>query len=137
MPSMDEHPHVRMTASRLLLVAATVLSCRMTEVALVTVRNETKSDVAIHVRLPGDPTFRDDLDLKPAEEKTLLKYEEQGSTAQPLPSLVDGLQVVAGPCTSTLDTTAVARAAVRTEKPRRWTVLVTPALLRASGCPSP
>jgi hypothetical protein len=126
-----------MRASLLLLAAAAVLSCRVTEVALVTVRNDTRADVAVRVRLPGSPTFRDDLMLKPTDERTILKYEEQKSAAQALPSLVDGLQVVVGPCMGTLDTADVARAAVRTEHPRRWTVLVTPAVLRASGCPSP
>lgn len=136
MPSVDEHTGVRMNLW-LSIAALTVLSCRVTEVALVTVRNETKASVTVHVRLPGDPQFRDDVVLNPAEERTILKYEEPKSKAQPMPSLVDGLQIVTGPCTSTLENADVARAAVRTERPRRWTVRVTPATLHASGCAAP
>src|SRR4029078_5678176 len=103
MPLVDEHADIRVRPPWW-LAALALLSCRLTEVALVTVRNETKADVAIHVRLPGDPQFRDDLVLRPAEERAILKYEEPKSTARSLPSLIDGLQVVSGPCTSTLPT---------------------------------
>ena len=116
------------------LAVVAFLSCRVTEVALVTVRNETPAQVAVHVRLPGNPRFRDDVVLKPAEEATILKYEEPKTGVQPLPSLVDGIQVVAGACTGTLETADGTRAAVRTDHPRRWTIRVTPEVVRASGC---
>ena len=66
----------------IVLGLATLQSCRLTEVALVTVRNETKVDVAVKVRLPGQSDFQEDLRLKPAEERTILKYEEPRSTAR-------------------------------------------------------
>ena len=109
-------------------------SCRLTEVALVTVRNETGGPLAVRARLPGDPAFREDLALQPAQESTLVKYEEPRHEARALPSLVDGLKVEASGCVATLEAPAVARAAVRTEQPRRWTVRVTPELLKSAGC---
>ena len=36
------------------LAAACVASCRLTEVALVTVRNDTREDIVVHVLLPDD-----------------------------------------------------------------------------------
>ena len=127
-----------MTARRLglLIVALTVTSCRLTEVALVTVRNETPAALGVKVRLPGDPTFQDDRPLPPAQENVLLRYEEPRSEARPMSALVDGLELVAGACVARLEGAAVAAAAVRTEHPRRWTVKVTPELLRTAGCPT-
>ena len=52
-----------------------------------------------------------------------------------MPSLVDGLQLIPGACVGTLEALAVAHAVVRTEHPRRWTVRLTPELLKTAGCP--
>lgn len=101
-----------------------------------TVRNETKSTIAVQVRLPGNAQFGDDLTLEPAEERTILKYEERRSASQPVESLVSGIRVVAGQCQETLETADVASSATRTDRPRRWTVAVTPALMSAHGCPA-
>jgi hypothetical protein len=118
------------------IVAFTISSCRLTEVALVTVRNETPAELGVKVRLPGDPRFQEDRPLPPAQENVLLKYEEPRSETRPMSALVDGLELMAGACVAKLEGAAVAAAAVRTEHPRRWTVKVTPELLSASGCPT-
>jgi hypothetical protein len=123
-------------ASGRFLLAALLLSpsCRLTEVAVVTVRNETVSDLTVHVRLPGDEDFREDLTLESAQESTVLKYGESGE-ATPLPQLIDELRLVSGTCVGTLDAATVAELAERSTRARRWTLRVTPGLLRRSGCP--
>jgi hypothetical protein len=138
MPPLDEQARLLDTRLWVLAIALAGLatsSCRLTEVALVTARNETNSEVGVRVRLPGDPVYREDLTLAPAQESTLLKYEDPRHNPRSLPSLVDGLQLAAGGCVARLEAPALARAAVRTESPRRWTVRLTPELLKASGCP--
>ena len=119
----------------MLVLTLALSSCRLTEVALVTVRNETPAELGVKVRLPGDPRFQEDRPLPPAQENVLLKYEEPRSEARPMSALVDGLELTTGVCRAKLEGAAVAAAAVRTEHPRRWTVKVTPELLRSSGCP--
>jgi len=121
----------------LLLPALTLVSCRFTEMALVTVRNETVYDLAVHLRLPGDEAFREDLILESGQESTLLKYEEPGGVARPLPEVIEALKLITDACVATLEAPAVAAATLRVPFQRRWLLRVTPALLRASGCATP
>ena len=67
-----------------LVTALGLSACRLTEVALVTVRNDTRAPVAVELRIPGEAVFRDDLMLAPADEGTLLKYEEPRRHARPI-----------------------------------------------------
>ena len=122
-------------AARLLMALLLAASCRFTDMALVTVRNETTTDVTVYVRLPGDEQFREDLLLESGQESALLKYEEPGTTPRPVLEVIEALKLVTATCAVTLEGPALTQATLRVPYHRRWLLRVTPALLQAARCP--
>ena len=121
------------------LVAMAGSGCRLTEVAIVTVRNETTADFTIHTRLRGDTGYNEDRLLRPTEERAVLKYEEPRSGVTPLSELIVALRfrTASGCTTAPLESSALTGASVRDRERRRWTVRVTNEVLRTEGCPPP
>jgi hypothetical protein len=126
---------VSVTARASLSLLVLLGSCRFTEMALVTVRNETTVELSVHVRLPGDEAFREDLLLESGQESSLLKYEEPGGQARPVLEVIEALKLVTATCALTLEGPALAQATLRVPYHRRWLLRVTPVLLRQAGCP--
>jgi hypothetical protein len=135
-----------MTSVRPLFCASVILAatagvgCRLTEVAIVTVRNETTADLTVHTRFPGDVEYNEDRLLRPADERAVLKYEEPRASVTPLSELVVGLRfrTAFGCITAPLESSALFGVSVRDNERRRWTVRITDELLRSKGCsPSP
>src|SRR5664279_1621136 len=83
---------------------ATLAGCRFTDVALVTVRNESSIGIAVHAQLHGEPDLRPDESLAPAEAEALVKYEEPRGAPTSITDLVTRLrfQTTAGCMTRTL-----------------------------------
>lgn len=124
--------------SLLSLAGLANVACLTTKLALVNVRNETATDLAVHARLVGNTAF-DAMPgpLKPLEERTILQYEEPRWSVEPVSNLVDGLRLVTpATCVAVLDGKAVALATERSQTHRWLTIRVTPQTLAAAGCPT-
>jgi hypothetical protein len=136
---VDEQAVVlRLRIGRALLIALSFAAggCATTEVAIITVRNETAADLAVQPRLHGQSELDEPVTLRPSEERVMIKYEEPRSRLTPVSQYVDGLRVTtAARCEGALDSNAVTRAAERSRDRRRWTIRLTSQLLRTSGCP--
>ena len=119
-----------------LVLALASAGCVWTKVAIITVRNETTSDVAVHPQLRGHTGFDEPpVALKPQQEEVMVKYEESRWHAKPVTDFVLGLRLVTPhTCVRALDGGAVERAAERSASHRRWTIRLTPAVLQSSGC---
>jgi len=117
------------------VVSIGATGCAWTEVALVSVQNETPATVHVRSRLRGNTAFENPFDLTPAEQRPLMKYEEGRFTVEPISNLVLVLEVVtpAG-CILRLDDGALQRTATRDPDARRWTVHVRPDALAAATC---
>lgn len=116
---------------------ATLAGCRFTDVALVTVRNESSIGITVHAQLHGAPNLRPDESLAPAEEGALVKYEEPRGAPTPITDLVTRLrfQTTAGCMTRTLEAPGLTANSTRDNKRHRWTIRVTGDLLQKEGCP--
>jgi hypothetical protein len=116
---------------------ASLTGCRFTDVALVTVRNESNVGVTVHAQLHGEPDLRPDESLAPAEEGALVKYEEPRGAPTPITDLVTRLrfQTAAGCMTRTLEAPGLTAISMRDNKQHRWTIRVTGDLLQKEGCP--
>ena len=140
MPSVDEQAFVLTPGRRLLLatalwVAATA-GCRFTEVAIINIRNETATNVALRAHLVGRSEFGTPVTLKPQDERVMIQYEESWFGATPVSHFVLGLRLETPPsCVALLDRDAVTGAAERSSTHRRWTIRLTPDVLRKGGCP--
>ena len=112
-------------------------SCLSTEVALISVRNETATSVHVRARLRGFDNYEDTFDLAPAEERALVKYEEGRAHVDPVGKRVDGIEVVTSAgCVARVDDGALEKASTRESGARRWTVHVLPDAVAAARCPA-
>ena len=103
------------------VIAMANFGCRLTEVAVVTVRNESSTDFTVHTRLRGDTGYNEDRLLRPTEERAVLKYEEPRSGVTPLSELILGLRfrTASGCTTAPLQSAALLGASVRDRERRR------------------
>lgn len=129
-------------STRLLIALPSVLmllvlgGCPLTNVALVSVSNETPAHLQVRSRLRGNATFAGAMDLAPTEEKPLLKYEEGWFTVEPIAKLVLGLDLVASTgCVARLENGALTRASTRDPDAPLWTVHLRPEDLPGIQCP--
>jgi hypothetical protein len=138
-PALDEQVGILMRRVRHEFVYGAALTllcaCRLTQVALVSVRNETPQDLVVYTILPGDPIDRTPVKLTPNQEIGVLKYEEPTSQVTPISEQVRGIRVDSKECLGTLiDGSRMQMASYRLTRPRRWIIRVNPAILRAAGC---
>jgi hypothetical protein len=117
------------------VVAVVLCACRFTEAALVTVLNETSSDITVYTLLPSDGAG-DDVPIRLAahEEGAVVKYEEPRGEVLPLSANVRGIRVVTDDCTVVVTGASIRAASHRRESRRHWVIRVAPETLRALGC---
>jgi hypothetical protein len=104
---------------------------------MVNVRNQTSSKLSVRVRLQEHLEDLDVLELGSEEEQTLLKYDEERRTTAPITNFVTRVEFTTPDgCVGWLDSRAIASAATRSRHARRWTIVLTPAIVNAA-CPAP
>jgi hypothetical protein len=120
------------------LVAVTLCACRFTEVALVTVLNETSSDITVYTVLPRSDGTGDDVPVRLAahEEGAIVKYEEPRGEVLPLSANLRAIRVVAGDCVVVMTGDSMRGVARRRASRRHWVIHVGSETLRALGCGS-
>jgi hypothetical protein len=112
-----------------------LVGCPLTNVALVSVSNETPAALRVRSRLRGSATFAGTMDLAPAEEKPLLKYQEGRFTVEPIARLVLGLELVTSAgCVARLEDGSLTRASTRDPDAPLWTVHLRPDDLPGLRC---
>ena len=107
MPPLDERPLVRLRpvstlVACLLLMAPAAAACRTTEVALVTLRNDTPSSILVLARLHGNDDFGTPYHLASHQEDVLIKYEENRRSARPIENMVEAVRIESPSCVASL-----------------------------------
>jgi type II secretory pathway predicted ATPase ExeA len=132
----DRARHVEVVHALLIALSFAAGGCATTEVAIITVRNETSAELAVQPRLHGQGELDEAVTLRPSEERVMIKYEEPPSRPTPVSRYIEGLRVTtAARCEGALDSSAVTGAAERSRDRRRWTIRLTSQLLRTLACP--
>lgn len=139
MPALDEHP-VTLKTRRLLATVALLLvnaaACRHTEVALVTVRNDTAAELIVATRVPGNSEFTGTMRLAPKQEDILIKYEEDRRKARAIERLVEAMRVEVGSCVASVNQTSIVKSSIRDDENRHWRIHLTQEALKVGGCDS-
>lgn len=109
-------------------------ACRMTEVALVTIRNETSVGVRLRAGLNGRPPLDPAMHLGPGAEDILLRYEEPRYGTPKVPDYIDSLEITVESCRLELGRIELERLAFRKPDVRHWTFRIRRELLDRAGC---
>jgi hypothetical protein len=148
---MDEHPDIlkwrgappprarscdaAVVLTAVLAVVLLAAGCPITNVALVSVSNQTPTRLHVRARLRANPTFEDAMDLGPTEESALMKYEEGPFTVEPIEKLVNSLELVTPVgCVARLEDGPLTRASTRDAHATRWTIYLRPDDLPGIRC---
>lgn len=117
-----------------LVVALAAPACRHTEMALVTVRNDTPAELVVATRVPGGARFTGTMRLAPNQEDFLIKYEEDKRNARPIERLVEAMRIEVGSCVASINQTSIAKSSVRDDENRHWRIHLTQEALTTAGC---
>jgi hypothetical protein len=110
----------------------------LTEVALISVRNESSAPVHVCARVHGSERYQDTVDLAPNEERALVQYEEGRFRVDPVERRVLGLELVTSSgCVARLEDGALVRASSRASDSRHWTIHVEQTTLGSARCAPP
>lgn len=108
-----------------------VVGCHTTEVALVTVRNDTDERITLTPWMRGQPHREPAMEVRPREEDILVRYEEPRFGKPSFPPHIRSLTLTIAGCQRELP---YERLATRKPGIRHWVIPVTAAVLAQLGC---